>query len=78
MGRFLRFLSVGTPWAPPWGPPWGPPMGGGMGGARPPPWGGPGPQGGVNDFFLTSKKGVGVRASGGISGSIFAFWQFFQ
>ena len=34
MGRFLRFLSVGTPWAPPMGTPHGGPHGG-------PPWGGP-------------------------------------
>ena len=49
MGRFLRFLSVGTPWAPPpmgppWAPPWGPTHGGPPMGA---PMGGPGGARGV-------------------------------
>ena len=49
------------PWAPQWAP-HGAPHGGG-------------PRGGWI-FFLVSKKGVGVRASGGFSGLIFAFLNF--
>ena len=54
-------FSLSKNFSPPLGPPMAPPRGGDPGGEI---------------FFLTSKKGVGVRACGAFSGLIFAFLNF--